>query len=110
MTARSTSPVVQAYHPPGIGVVVTVSVGVSGGGFTPGEQISITVVYNGPSGLRAERRLRRSQRESRGRIVVADGNGNFIADVSVDRSRSGRVIVTGLSSGRLWSFRSLPEG
>lgn len=89
---------------------VTITVSVSGGGMLPGEQVSISVIYSGPSGLRADRALRAATLKAAGTVVTADANGNFSAGVAIDKGRTGTIVATGLTSGNTVSFAISADG
>ena len=76
----------------------------------PGEQVSVTVVYSGPSGLRSNAALRAAVMESAGTVVTADANGNFSAGVTIDKGRNGTIVATGLTSGHTVSFAISANG
>ena len=88
----------------------TESVSVSGGGMLPGEQVSVTVEYSGPSGLRANAALRAATVKAAGTMVIADANGNFSAGVTIDKGRTGTIVATGLTSGHTVSFALSANG
>ncbi len=83
------------------GVVV-----IGGGGFLAGETINITVIYNGPSGLRSNAALRAAA--AAGEFVgstTADAQGNFSSNVLLRTTETGTATITatGVTSGRVVS-------
>lgn len=93
-------------------VGITVTVSVSGGGMLPGEQVSVTAVPNGPSGLRANAALRAQSLRvaAAGVIVTADASGGFAAAVPFPKGQSGTIVAAGLTSGHTVSFSVSADG
>ena len=95
------------YQPPPV-VVVNVNITIIivngpfiffGDGFQPGENIIITIFYNGPSGLRGTHALAAAA-QSKVASAAADGNGHFETSLSLDKVGTYTLTATGQSSGR----------
>lgn len=77
----------------------------AGGGFTPGETINITIVYNAPpSGLRANAALRLAVKAAESQTTTADASGNFSSDVKLTQTGTATITAVGLTSGKTVSL------
>ncbi|MGS0683832.1 hypothetical protein ACVBEQ_01545 [Nakamurella sp. GG22] len=70
-----------------------------GDGFEPGENVIITIFYNGPSGLRSTPALAAAA-ESKVVSTTADSSGHFEASLNLDKVGTYTLTATGQSSAR----------